>query len=146
MNKAAACMLLLFAALPARSANEAEAERGKLIALENAWNQAQMRKDAGAVEQLLGRNFIYTDYDGQVMDRAQFLQDMKDPAYRASSIVGENFQVFPYRSTAVVAGTYRTRGTYKGKPFEHHGRFTDTWVYDNGTWVCVASHISLMKQ
>jgi hypothetical protein len=138
-------VLLLVAALPAISANEADADRGKLIALENAWNQAQMQKDVSAVEQLLAPMFIYTDYDGLVQDKKKFLDDLKDPAYRATSMINEDQKVFPYHNAAVVVGTYHTKGTYKGKAFEHHGRFTDTWMYQDGKWMCVASHISLIK-
>src|SRR6476620_7495379 len=119
--------LVVVVALPAISANEADADRGKLIALENAWNQAQMTKDVSGVEQLLAPMFIYTDYDGVVQDKKKFLDDLKDPAYRATSMINDDQQVFPYHNAAVVVGTYHTKGTYKGKPFEHRGRFTDTW-------------------
>jgi ketosteroid isomerase-like protein len=138
-------ILVMITVLPAKSANEADADRGKLIALESAWNQAQMQKDVSAVEQLLAPTFIYTDYDGLVQDKKKFLDDLKDPAYRATSMINENPQVFPYHNAAVVVGTYHTKGTYKGKPFEHRGRFTDTWLYQEGKWMCVASHISLIK-
>src|SRR5262249_55778388 len=114
-------VVTLATALVASSANEADADRGKLIALENAWNQAQMNKDVKAVEQLLAPTFVYTDYDGLVMNRKTFLDDLKDPAYRATSIINEDAQVFPYHNAAVVVGTYHTKGTYKGKAFEHHG-------------------------
>lgn len=137
--------LMIAAALPAVSANDADADRGKLIALENAWNQAQMTKDVSGVEQLLAPMFIYTDYDGVVQDKKKFLDDLKDPAYRATSMINDDQQVFPYHNAAIVVGTYHTKGTYKGKAFEHRGRFTDTWMYQDGRWVCVASHISLIK-
>src|SRR5689334_19796964 len=138
-------LVALVATLAAGSANEADADRGKLIALESAWNQAQMQKDVSAVEQLLAPTFIYTDYDGLVQDKKKFLADLKDPAYHATSMINEDAQVFPYPNAAVVVGTYHTKGTYKGKAFEHRGRFTDTWLYQDGKWMCVASHISLIK-
>jgi hypothetical protein len=51
-----------------------------------------------------------------------------------------------YADSAVVVGTYHTKGTYEGKPYEHIGRFTDTWVFTEGRWQCVASHTSLLKK
>ena len=72
--------LLLITVIPGMAGNEADADRGKLIALENAWNQAQMTKDVSGVEQLLAPMFIYTDYDGMVQDKKKFLDDLKDPA------------------------------------------------------------------
>ena len=46
---------------------------------------------------------------------------------------------------AIVTWTYHAKGTYGAKPYEHFGRFTDTWVSQDGKWLCVASHTSLLK-
>ena len=54
-------------------------DSSKILALENAWNQAQLHHDANALIQLLPSTFVYTDYDGTVEDKAQFLKDLKDP-------------------------------------------------------------------
>ncbi len=117
----------------------------KLIALENAWNQAQLHHDAKALEHLVGDRFIYTDTDGSVMNKVQFLADAKDMDYRATSAANDNVKVDLYDTTAVVSGSYHTKGIYKGKPFDHHGRFTDTWIYLNGQWQCVASATTLLQ-
>jgi hypothetical protein len=141
------CLLLLLAiAVPAeRSASgEVDVDRSKLIALENAWNQAQLHHDANAVGQLLPETFVYTDYDGTVMNKAKFLEDVKDPNYRASLITNDEVQVFSYSNAAIVVGTYHSKGIYKGKAFDHRGRFTDTWLFDNGKWQCVATHTNLI--
>jgi len=118
----------------------------KILALENAWNQAQIHHDATALGTLLPETFVYTDYDGTVMTRAQFLVDLKDPNYVATLVANENEHVFTYDNAAVMTGTYHTKGKYKGAPFEHWGRFTDMWVRQNGLWLCVASHTNLIKK
>jgi ketosteroid isomerase-like protein len=139
-------ILLVTFPLAQSATNEAEADRGKLIALENAWNQAQLHHDAGAVEQLLPETFVYTDYDGTVMNKAKFLADVKDKDYRPSVMTNEDMSVFPYRNVAIVIGTYHSKGTYKGKAFDHTGRFTDTWIYQDGKWLCVATHTNLINK
>jgi hypothetical protein len=58
----------------------------------------------------------------------------------------QDVKVELYPTTAVVAGSYHTKGTYGANPYEHFGRFTDTWVFQDGKWLCVASHSSLMKK
>jgi ketosteroid isomerase-like protein len=121
-------------------------DEGKILALENAWNQAQLHHDANALGQLLPATFVYTDYDGTVQNKAEFLKDLKDPAYQASLVTNENVKIYSYSSAAVVTGTYHTKGKYKGKPFEHWGRFTDMWVFQDGLWQCVASHTNLIKK
>ena len=139
-------LLVLMAAAPiAAQTSHSDAET-KILALENAWNQAQIHHDAAALGTLLPETFVYTDYDGTVMTKAQFLVDLKDPNYVATLVANENEHVFTYDNAAIVTGTYHTKGKYKGTPFEHWGRFTDTWVRQNGLWQCVASHTNLIKK
>jgi ketosteroid isomerase-like protein len=141
------CFLLLSSLLMARDpANENTADASKLIALENAWNQAQLHHDAKAVSNLVSDGFVYTDYDGTVMNKADFLKDLKDPDYRASLIANDQARVISYSNAAIVVGTYHSKGTYKRQPFEHYGRFTDTWLYQDNKWECVASHTTLIKK
>ncbi len=139
--------LLLSSLLMARDpANQNTAEASRLIALENAWNQAQLHHDAKAVSDLVSDGFVYTDYDGTVMNKADFLKDLKDPNYRATLIANDEARVISYVNAAIVVGTYHSKGTYKRQPFEHYGRFTDTWLYQDNKWQCVASHTTLIKK
>jgi len=139
------CLCLVLGSL-VYAAEPSNGDQSKIIALENAWNQAQLHHDSKALNSLVSDTFIYTDYDGTVMNKSQFLADIKDPAYKASLIANEDQKVSSYKDTAIVTGTYHTKGTYKGKAFEHYGRFTDTWINQNGTWQCVASHTTLLNK
>lgn len=139
-------LTVVLAAAPLLAQTPQSDAETKILALENAWNQAQIHHDASALGTLLPETFVYTDYDGTVMTRAQFLADLKDPNYVATLVANENEHVFTYDNAAVVTGTYHTKGKYKGAPFEHWGRFTDMWVRQNGLWVCVASHTNLIKK
>ena len=66
-------LLLLSVGLLARDPGpDVTADASKLIALENAWNQAQLHHDAKALNNLVSDAFVYTDYDGTVMNKAQF--------------------------------------------------------------------------
>jgi hypothetical protein len=38
------------------------------------------------------------------------------------------------------------RGTLKGKPYEHDGRFTDTWIQRDGQWLCIAAHLGVLSK
>ena len=122
------------------------ADESKILALENAWNLAQKDHDANALNLLVADTFINTDWDGTFSNKAQFLADAKDLTYKADQVGNENVVVKMYGNAAVVAGIYHTRGTNKGKPFDHRGRFTDTWVKIDGKWQCVASHTNLISK
>ena len=127
-------------------ARDSKPDVDRLIALENAWNQAQLHRDPKALNDLVSSSFVYTDYDGTVMNKAQFMADLRDPSYRASLITNDDIRVFPYENVAIVIGRYHTKGVYKSKPFEHFGRFTDSWIYQNSKWQCIASHTTLIKK
>jgi hypothetical protein len=118
-------------------------DKSRLLALENSRNLAQLQRDSKGLQSLLPESFVYTDYDGRVMKKAQFLEDNKDPAYNATLVTNNNMQVFSYPNVAIVIGNYHTKGTYRSKAFDHRGRFTDTWLYENNTWQCIASHTNL---
>jgi hypothetical protein len=135
-----------FLANAQNSANSSHGSEGLLLALENAWNQAQLRHDSKALDGLVADTFISTDNDGTFMTKTQFLADNKDVSYAPTVMTNSDERIFLYENVAVVAGIYHAKGLNKGKPFDHYGRFTDTWVYLNGKWLCVASHTSALKK
>jgi len=142
--------LILFGAAAvgtyAQAPSDPGATKATLIALERMWNEAQLTRDAAAIASMIGDRFINTEYDGEVSNRGKFLADFADPKFKPSLMSIENLEVYQYGSTAVVTGDYHTKGLYAGKPYEHFGRFTDTWVLQDTRWLCVASHTSLVKK
>lgn len=146
--KVASIVLLLGGALATAqvSASNNGPDKSKLIALENAWNQAQLHRDGQALTDLISDNFVYTDWDGTVMRKAKFIADIKDPSVETTFVANEGVEVYFYPGVAVVTGAYRTKGKYQGKTFDHHGRFTDTWVRSGENWQCVASHTNLIQR
>jgi hypothetical protein len=149
MLRATCCYFLLtiaaLASTPAQKAKD-DSQQTKLLVMEHLWNEAQVNRDSRALEGMLGAEFVNTEYDGEVSDKAKFLADIKDPHFNLSSLTIQDLKVSMYGDSAVVVGIYHTKGTYLGKPYEHFGRFTDTWAYTEGRWQCVASHTSLLKK
>jgi hypothetical protein len=131
------------AAAPAQEAHP-DAEQTKILALENAWNQAEEHKDVKALDTLLDATLVYTDYDGSVMNKEQFMASVKAPTLHPEQIVNESMAAQVYRDSAVVTGVYHEKGVRNGKPYLRRGRFTDTWVFHNSTWVCVSSQSTLI--
>ncbi len=123
--------------------SNAEADRSRILALENAWNQAEEHKDSAALDGLLSDSLVYVDYDGSLMGKAEFMAAVKAPSLHPDQIVNESMTAHLYRGSAVVTGVYREKGVSKGKPYLRHGRFTDTWVFLNGTWQCGASQSTM---
>lgn len=128
-------------------AEDIRSRENRLIGLERLWNEAQLNRDANALARMIGDKFINTEWDGEVSERGKFLADIADPQFRPTGLSIQNVKVIFYSRTAIVTGTYRAKGTYQGKSYDHTGRFTDTWVASDGdNWLCVASHTSLLQK
>jgi len=138
------CALLVLSSVAI--AQQADPRESKLLVLERMWNEAQVNRDSSALDALVSSRFVNTEWDGEISDKQKFLADIKDPLFKPSVANIQNVRMNFFGDTAVVTGIYHTQGTYQGKPYDHMGRFTDTWVLDMGKWQCVASHTSLLKK
>ncbi len=139
------CWFMFVAAVWAQS-SPSDPRESKLIVLEHLWNEAQVNGDSSALAAMVADPFTDTEYDGEVSDRQKFLADIRDPKFKPSAMNIQDVKVAFFQNTAIVTGTYHVKGEYSGRPYEHFGRFTDTWINQNGTWMCVASHSSLIKK
>jgi ketosteroid isomerase-like protein len=132
-------------ALAAQSSAPMGADQSKILALEHAWNVAETNKDTKALDLLIDNTLVYVDYDGTYMGKEDFLSSAKAPSLQPAEIVNESTTVHMYGNAAVVTGIYREKGKANGKPYFRRGRFTDTWLYLNNTWKCVASQSTLIS-
>jgi ketosteroid isomerase-like protein len=140
-------LLLALSSLPfAQDISRAQGDETKIIALENLWNQMQINHDADAMGKLLDSDFVLTDYDGTVMSKGQFLASIRDKSNQLTVEVSEDMRLHRHGDTVVVTGATHEKGTEKGKPFSHQGRFTDTWIKKDSQWLCVASQLSQLSK
>ncbi len=138
-------LLLAFALLPfTPELSRAQGDETKIIALENLWNQMQINHDADAMGKMLDSDYVFTDYDGSVMTKSQFLATIGDKSIQVTVEVSENMKLYRHGDTVIIIGSTREKGTEKGKPFSHLGRFTDAWIKKDGQWLCIASQLSLI--
>jgi len=118
-------------------------DEGQILALENAWNQAELQHDPAALQLILTDDFVITEPDGTMQTKREHMASTRDMSYHYDLLVSEDFRIKVYGTVAVVTGTYHEKGSSKGTHFDRRGRFTDTWIRLGGTWRCVASHDSL---
>ena len=130
--------------VPPQSASDGDETR--IIALENIWNQTQMNHDADAMGSMLHADFVFTDYDGTVMSKSQFLASIRDASNKLTLEVSDDMKLHRFGDTVVVTGATHEKGQLKGKGYEHYGRFTDTWIKQGKEWICVASQLGLLQK
>jgi len=116
-----------------------------IAALENQWLQAQQTNNPDLAAPLMADKFVSTGSDGKVTNKVQALADAKSSKF--GSAENENVEVTVFGDTAIATGLWIGKGTdEKGKAFDGHYRWTDTWVkMPNGKWQCVATQSSLVR-
>jgi ketosteroid isomerase-like protein len=110
-----------------------------IMALEDLWLQSYRTNNPDLIAPQLADKFVSTGTDGKVAYKTEFLSETKKIKF--SSAEYENVKVTVFGDTAIVTGGFKGKGADgKGKPFDDHSSWTDTWVkMPNGKWQCVAS-------
>jgi ketosteroid isomerase-like protein len=120
--------------------NDDRIVESKIIALEKAWNQAYKSADHRALDRILADRIVLINDDGTVQTKAEFLASVKRSLGQEQQVAPESMRVHVFGNTAISTGLFRAKGVEAGKPYIRRERFVDTWIYRNGTWVCVATN------
>ena len=135
---------LVFSAAPWLQDRSAADDEIQIKQLERAWNQAEAKQEVKEVSALVADTLVYTDYDGSLMNKSEYMKWVAAPEQKADHLYEESLSVQVYGNAAVAAGIYRETGTNKGKHYVIRSRFTDTWIKRDGVWKCVASHSTII--
>jgi ketosteroid isomerase-like protein len=116
------------------------ATQSKIMALEKAWNQAYKLGDRKALDTLLDDHIVLINDDGSVQSKAQFLSTVKPTNSQEQQVAPESMSVHVFGKTAIATGVFRAKGVEAGKRYVRRERFVDTWLFNGGKWVCVATN------
>lgn len=94
--------------------------------------------DVRRFEEILSDDFLNSNQDGTLVDRAGFLAQIARPITIAN-LKAEDVRIRVIGDFAIIHA--RTRYTKPdGQPAA--GRYTDIWARRNGRWLCVAAHVT----
>jgi ketosteroid isomerase-like protein len=128
----AGCTVSVPAPTAPRSAPNSEAA---LRAQADAWDAAIIRKDRAAIAANMSESFQQIGSDGALADKAKFLEGITSDKLVIAPYTVEEFRVRWYGDTALVSGRTDMHGSWDGKEFRSHYRFTDTYVREaDGRW------------
>ncbi|MEO6366323.1 MAG: nuclear transport factor 2 family protein [Luteimonas sp.] len=103
----------------------------------DAWDRAIVRKDVMAIAQNMAESFRQIDSQGNLSNKAEFLTGITSDKLVIQPYEPEDVEIRFYGNLALVTGTTHLHGTYDGKPFKTHYRYTDTYVNESGAWQVV---------
>ena len=94
--------------------------------------------DVGYFEEALAEDFLNSNPDGSLVDRAGFLAQIARPAM-ISDLDVDDVRIRVLGDIAIIHArtTYRKPDGGKGT-----GRYTDVWARRQGRWLCVSAHVT----
>lgn len=138
------CLLALVSAVGVAWSQTGGTEKA-VAALEQQWLQGQKTNNPDLIAPLLADKIVVTEASGEVHDRAATLALYKKTKWDSAEYT--DLKVTVFGNTAIATGGFQGKGTdSKGKPFDDHERWTDTWVkMPGGKWQCIASQGTPIK-
>jgi ketosteroid isomerase-like protein len=110
-----------------------------LEALNENYIRAVRESDIGWFDQYLSQDFLNSNPDGSLVDRAGFLAQIARPT-TVPNLACEDVHIRILNDTALIHA--RTAYT-KADGQRGGGRYTDIWMkQSNGNWLCVAAHVT----
>jgi len=120
-----------------QSAHET-ADLGALRQLNDGFIRSVATSDAAWFERHLSDDFLNSNPDGTLSDRAAFLRHVARPS-AVSKLAAEDVRIRLFGATAIVHG----RTTYiKADGQAGAGRYTDVWARTGVAWLCVAADVT----
>ena len=116
-------------------ANDADIDT--LEKLNGGYMKSVETSDVRWFEDNLAEDFLNSNPDGSLVDRAGFLEQIARPA-TISNFRAQDVRIRIMGDIAIIHGrTTYTRADGRAAA----GRYTDVWARRQGQWLCVAAHV-----
>jgi FKBP-type peptidyl-prolyl cis-trans isomerase FkpA len=123
---------------PAASADQA------LKDLERQWTESFKNRDKQTLNRILADDFIFTDEDGKIYNKAQYVEAVTQVKVESYSL--DDLTTRVSGDTGIVAGRWTGKMTVDGKQANGAFRFTDTFAKRQGRWQALASQDTRIGQ
>ena len=114
-------------------------DRETLTALNRDFTASVQKGDVKRFEEILADDFMMSNPDGSLLDKAEFLKVTAKPV-TISGLETEDVRIRLLGDFAIIHARFNSRSA-DGKP--RRGRYTDNWARRDGTWVAVSAHYHL---
>ena len=138
-------VLLAILAIQSTTANNA-ADLNDLYRLETVWNDAHLRGDADALDQLWATDLIVTIAAMPVMKKSDALAMVKSNRMPFTKYETSDLSVKRFGESALVTGRLQRERSMNGKQMSDDWRFTKVYVMRQGRWQVIAWHASPAAQ
>lgn len=142
---ATASLVGMLAVLGPTSAPAQNPEAQAVIALENAWGAASIKRDGATVGRMLSPDFTFVNADGQLQTKAQLIAAINSDTAQYVSGANSAMSARVHGGAVVITGVWTSTVKTTSGAKENRYRWTDTWVKSpQGGWMCIAGQSTRM--
>lgn len=143
-TRLAIALIGALAILGAAEANaDSTADQNTVAALDTGYQLAVKNNDVDTMNRILADDFVLVWGNGQNHSKADLLNDARTKRVQYEHNEDTDRTVRVWGDTAVVTAKLWVKGVDKGKPFEWHVWFADTYVRTPSGWRYVDGFASL---
>lgn len=113
-----------------------------LAARVHAYDEAQVKGDQAALEDLVADDYVLLNSRGQRQTKSELIHDYTKPGFRLEPFVIEEPVELVWSDGAVMGGVARLRGVDDGEAYDLRLRFSDIWAKRNGKWRVIYTHVN----
>lgn len=110
------------------------------------WDQDIINKKTVAIAANMSSDFRHISKNGAVSDKNTFLDSIVSPDLTIDPYKVEDLEIRIYGDCAILHGTTRMSGTYRGQPFKSNYRYTDIYVHVADQWKVCQVQISPLPE
>jgi uncharacterized protein (TIGR02246 family) len=114
--------------------------------LEHQWIEAFLHGDTETLDRILADDFIFTDPEGNILTKAEWIADITSGTLTFESINIDDLQVRVFGDAAVGNGRVTVKAQSKEGGFCGQYCYTDMYVRKDGRWQAVAEQATLLSQ
>ena len=114
----------------------------ELKRLEKVWNDAYVRAEADALEQLCADDLVVTMTDMVVLNKRSSIAILRSGKVKFERYETSDLGIHVYDRAAVVTGRLQRTRSVQGREVNDEWRFTKVYIRRGGKWLVVAWHAS----
>jgi ketosteroid isomerase-like protein len=122
----------------ARSAARPEDAKQEILKVDEERNQALQKGDAATLDRIYSDDLVYTNTSGEIMTKAQHLEDVKTKQLKFISFKHEDVQVTVHGDAGFLTGISKSVVDRHGVVSHTQRRFLNVFMKKDGQWQCVA--------
>ncbi len=140
--------LILSAAFTAFTQNGKDEQ--EILKINQEYNGASLKNDLAFFERVLADDYIYSGPSGRLLNRTQYLEEIRNeaakPTYKLQDITSVEPKIKMIGHMAILTAGWASATTplndTKTEPHKDTGRYTSVYEKRGGRWMITAEHVS----